>query len=71
MLIDVAGASAGAELDEKLIRPSLNHAGYGFVDTAPDATKILAGYRHTLGYVIDEADITDNEARLVHIRIGL
>lgn len=71
MLIDVAGAAAGTELDEKIIVPSLNHAGYGFVDTAPDATKILAGYRHQVGYLIDEADITDNEAVLVQIRIGL
>ena len=71
MLIDVNAQAAGTELDEKLIRPSLNHAGFGFVDTAPDATKILAGYRHTLGYVIDEADLTDNEATLVQIRIGL
>jgi hypothetical protein len=71
MLIDVAGGTAGLELDEKLIRPSLNHAGFGFVDAAPDATKILAGYRHTLGYTIDEADLTDNEASLVQIRIGV
>jgi hypothetical protein len=71
MLIDVAGGAAGTELDEKLIRPSLNHAGYGFINAAPDAAAILAGYRHTLGYIIDEADITDNEAVLVQIRIGL
>ena len=71
MLIDANGESVGTELDEKLIRPSLNHAGYGFIDGSPDATAILAGYRHTLGYIIDEADITDNEAVLVNIRIGL
>ena len=70
MLIDVNGAAAGLELDEKIIVPSLNHAGYGFVNTAPDATAILAGYRHQVGYVIDEADLTDNEAVLVQIRIG-
>lgn len=70
MLIDANAESVGLELDEKLIRPSLNHAGYGFIDGAPDATAILAGYRHTLGYIIDEADITDNEAVLVNIRIG-
>lgn len=70
MLIDVNGGAAGTELDEKLIRPSLNHAGYGFINASPDAAAILAGYRHTLGYIIDEADITDNEAVLVDIRIG-
>lgn len=71
MLIDVHGQTVGTELDEKLIRPSKNHAGYGFIDVDPDATKILAGYRHLLGYIIDEADITDNEAVLVNIQIGL
>lgn len=71
MLIDVAGAAAGLELDEKIINPSLNHAGYGYVDGTPDAAAVLAGYRHVLGYLIDEADITDNEAVLVQIRIGL
>lgn len=70
MLIDVAAGTAGTELDEKLIRPSLNHAGYGYIMASPDANGILAGYRHTLGYIIDEADITDNEAVLVNIRIG-
>lgn len=71
MLIDVAAAAAGTELDEKIINPSLNHAGYGYVDGTPDAAAVLAGYRHILGYLIDEADITDNEAVLVNIRIGL
>ena len=71
MLIDVNGGAAGTELDEKLIRPSLNHAGYGFINASPDAAAVLAGYRHTLGYIIDEADITDNEAVLVNIQIGL
>lgn len=71
MLIDVNGGAAGTELDEKRIVPSLNHAGYGFVNASPDATAILAGYRHLLGYIIDEADITDNEAVLVQIKIGL
>lgn len=71
MLIDVAAGASGLELDEKVLRPSLNHAGFAFSDTAPDATKILAGYRHLLGYLIDEADITDNEAVLCQIRIGL
>jgi hypothetical protein len=71
MLIDVAGAAAGLELDEKIINPSLNHAGFGYIDGTPDAAAVLAGYRHILGYIIDEADITDNEAVLVNIRIGL
>lgn len=71
MLIDVAAAAAGLELDEKIINPSLNHAGYGYIDGTPDAAAVLAGYRHILGYIIDEADITDNEAVLVNIRIGL
>lgn len=71
MLIDVNGGAAGTELDEKIIRPSLNHAGYGFINASPDAAAVLAGYRHTLGYIIDEADITDNEAVLVQIRIGV
>lgn len=71
MLIDVAGAAAGLELDEKLINPSLNHAGFGYIDGTPDANAVLAGYRHIVGYIIDEADITDNEAVLVNIRIGL
>ena len=70
MLIDVAGASAGEELDEKIIVPSLSHAGYGYIDGSPDAAAVLAGFRHHLGYIIDEADITDNEAVLVQIRIG-
>jgi hypothetical protein len=70
MLIDVAAAAAGLELDEKIINPSLNHAGYGYIDGTPDAAAVLAGYRHILGYIIDEADITDNEAVLVNIRIG-
>lgn len=70
MLIDVAAAAAGLELDEKIISPSLNHAGYGYVDGTPDAAAVLAGYRHILGYLVDEADITDNEAVMVDIRIG-
>jgi hypothetical protein len=70
MLIDVNGGAAGTELDEKRIVPSLNHAGYGFINASPDAAAILAGYRHLLGYIIDEADITDNEAVLVNIQIG-
>jgi hypothetical protein len=70
MLIDVAAGASGVELDEKLLRPSLNHAGFAFSDTAPDATKILAGYRHCLGYIVSEEDLTDNEASLVQIRIG-
>ncbi len=71
MLVDNAGAASGAELDEKVINPSLNHAGYGYIAASPDAAAVLAGYRHVLGYIIDEADVTDNEAVLVNIRIGL
>jgi hypothetical protein len=71
MLIDTNGGATGAELDEKILVPSLNHAGYAFLEASPDATKILAGYRHQVGYIIDEADITDNEAVLVQIRIGV
>lgn len=70
MLIDTAAGAVGTELDEKNIVPSLNHAGYGFINASPDAAAILAGYRHRLGYIVDEADITDNEAVLVQIRIG-
>jgi len=70
MLIDCP-AAGGLELDEKIINPSLNHAGYGYIDGSPDAAAVLAGFRHILGYYIPEADATDNEAALVQIRIGL
>ena len=69
MLID-APAASGEELDEKILSPSLNTAGYAYTDGTPDAAAILAGYRHVLGYLIDEADITNTEARLCQIRIG-
>jgi len=71
MLMDVDGQAAGLELDEKRVVPSLTHPGFGFVDTAPNGTKVLAGYRHLLGYVVDELDIVDNEAAMVQILIGI
>jgi hypothetical protein len=63
-MVDNAAAAAGLELDEKIILQSLNHAGQGFIDTAPDATKILAAHRQKLGYLMEELDTTDNEMAL-------
>ncbi len=67
VFIDANGQAVGLELDEKNLRQSLNHAGQAFVDTAPDATKILAGYRQVLGYLITEEDVVDNEIELCMI----
>ena len=66
--LDVPSAAC-LELDEKLIKASLNHAGFGFVVDGPDATKILAGYRPNVGYIVGEADHTDNEAALVYLTL--
>ena len=68
-MADIDGAAAGVELDEKAIKQSLNHAGQGFIDAAPDATKILAGYRQTLGYLLQEEDAEDNKMELGYITI--
>ena len=71
MLLDVAAAAAGLEVDEKIITPSLNHAGFGYIDGTPDAAAVLVAFTHTIGYAILELDQVDNEASLVNIRIGL
>jgi hypothetical protein len=71
MLLDVNGAAAGLEVDEKIITPSLNHAGFGYIDGSPDAAAVLVAFTHTIGYAILELDQVDNEASLVNIRIGL
>ena len=71
MLIDVNAAAAGLENDEKIITPSLNHAGFGYVDGSPDAAAVLVAFTHYVGYILQELDHVDNEAMLVNIRIGL
>tara|TARA_R100001530_G_C4282417_1_gene145922 strand:- start:71 stop:838 length:768 start_codon:yes stop_codon:yes gene_type:complete len=68
-MVDAAGAATGLELDEKAIKQSLNHAGQGFIDAAPDATKILAGFRQQLGYLLQEEDVVDNEMELGYITL--
>ena len=68
-MVDNAGAAAGLELDEKAIKQSLSHAGQGFIDAAPDATKILAGFRQQLGYLLQEEDVVDNEMELAQITL--
>ena len=70
MLIDCP-AGSGLELDEKILSPSLHHAGFAYTDGTPDGAAILEGYRHVLGYLVDELDVVDNEAAMVQIRIGV
>tara|TARA_R100000306_G_scaffold61031_1_gene62622 strand:+ start:1693 stop:2457 length:765 start_codon:yes stop_codon:yes gene_type:complete len=65
-----APAAAGLELDEKNIVQSLNHAGQGYIDGAPDATAVLAGYRQNLGFLLTEEDATDNEMEFAKIDLA-
>ena len=70
MLLDVPGAG-GLETDEKVITPSLNVAGTGYIDGSPDAAAAIAAMSHVVGYTLAEADHTNAEAALVNIKIGL
>lgn len=58
-------AAAGQELDEKQILASTNHAGQGMLTTTP----ANADMKHIVGYVIEEADITDNYVALVELTL--
>lgn len=67
VMIDAAGQAVGLELDEKKVLQSLSHAGQGFIDTAPDATKLLAAHRQYLGMIVMQEDAVDNEMELVAV----
>jgi len=64
LIIDTAGNTPGAELDEKKILASTNHAGYGMVVDAPGAGTNYFGH-YEVGYLVQEEDLRDNEATLV------
>lgn len=69
VMMDNAASAAGLEADEKNVVQSLTHEGQGFIDNAPDATAILAGYRQVLGYLVTEEDVVNDEMELVKVDV--
>ncbi len=66
--MDNASAAGGLELDEKWVMQSTNHAGQGLITASPSASTIDTG-KQICGYVIQEADITNDECTLVNLML--
>ena len=58
-----------AELDEKTIFCSTNHAGQGMLSASPAETTVWQ-YMFKLGEIVPEADIADNTATICRINLG-
>jgi hypothetical protein len=67
--IDIAAAAAGLEFDEKVIVPSVNHAGQGYVQAAPASQTANVWGTYIVGYVGKEADIADDTYTLIDLRL--
>jgi len=68
--IDTGGASAGQELDEKLVIASTNHAGQGMIVGSPTAGNgDYANIHPVLGVIVKEADVADDTVTLVDLML--
>lgn len=66
--IDVAGATVGEDLDDKMLTVSGNHAGQGLIATPAEATVPPLG-QQIIGYTVGAFDHTDNYCYLCKINL--
>jgi len=67
--IDTGGASAGQELDEKLVIASTNHAGQGMIKDPTASNGDYANVNPVLGIIVKEADVADDTVTLVDLML--